>query len=139
MKTNQLGFTLLEAMVAIVILSMSLFATYSWINVSIQTLQRSSEVLTEEVLINEVLDRLVIHGDQDVGGRLYKGDQSLEWEKILVEKKQGKNNIGSTSFHDHTLYDIKITLKKDQRKTVVHQTRLVESVQVREPAEALFL
>ena len=40
-SVNQSGFTLLEAMVAIVVLSMSLFASYSWIDVSVQSLARS--------------------------------------------------------------------------------------------------
>lgn len=139
MKANQTGFTLLEAMVAIVILSMSLFATYAWINISVQTLQRSSETLTEEILVNEFLQMVVISGTHETEGRLERDGQVLEWRKVSVAKKEGRNNIGSVGFHDHMLFDVEISLKKSDRLTASHVTRLVESVQVREPEEALFL
>ena len=59
-SVNQRGFTLLEAMVAIVVLSMSLFASYSWIDVSTQSLVRSERILSQEWLVAEFLERMAI-------------------------------------------------------------------------------
>ena len=65
-SASQAGFTLLEAMVAIIVLSMSLFASYSWIDVSVQSLVRSEQMFAQELLLNEFSERLAIVEIQDV-------------------------------------------------------------------------
>lgn len=139
MKPDQSGFTLLEAMVAIVVLSMSLFATYSWINVSVQILQRSDEIFTQELLVNDFLQEISIQDSRQAGGTLQRDDMTLVWNKVLKERKEGKNNIGRVGFHDHSMYELEITLRKGGVDVAFYRTRLVESEQVREPEEALFL
>lgn len=139
MKRDQSGFTLLEAMVSIVVLSMSLFATYSWISVSVQTLHRSDEQLTQELLIGQFIQEVSLESSDRMSGALQRDNLTLVWNKVLKEKKEGRNNIGRMGFHDHALYDIEITVRKEGRDIAAYRTRVVESEKVREPDEEIFL
>ena len=58
MESRQQGFTLIEAVVALLILTMAMTAAFSWVNVSIATLLRSDEILTRHLLVNQLLEEL---------------------------------------------------------------------------------
>lgn len=137
MKTKSLGFTLLESMAALIVLSMSLFATYSWMSVSIQTLQRSDQVLTEELLVNEFVERLV-SGSIEFDGMLNRGDVSLSWRNVSIEKASGRNNLGNRGYYDHELLELEVEIRVNGKASANHLTRIAVSDRVREPAEAIF-
>ncbi len=138
--SSQTGFTLVEAMAAIVILTMSLFATYSWINVSIETLIRSDQVLVQELMVADLIDEIdSVNLDERRSGELQRDDYELSWDARLREKKSGKNNLGTQGFYDHTFYDVHIQITRRDQLIAEYVTRKVESELVRFPSEALEL
>ena len=134
MRNSQSGFTLVEAMVSIVILTMSLVATYSWVNVSIQMLLRSDEVMTQELLIGNLTEELeLIDLDQVNRGAMSLEDLRLEWEAIPLESKSGVNNRGMIGYYDHTLYDVEINVFRSAMPVAAYVVRRVTSRRVRDP------
>jgi prepilin-type N-terminal cleavage/methylation domain-containing protein len=131
---RQRGFTLLEAMVATVVLTMSLFATYSWVDVSIQMLIRSDEVMTQELLVSDFLEELdLIDLQKTQDGTLAREDLRLEWLATPIETKSGVNNRGIRGYWDHTLYRVEISIYRSSQLIASFDTRQVSSDQVREP------
>ena len=134
MRNSQSGFTLVEAMVSIVILTMSLVATYSWVNVSIQMLLRSDEVMTQELLIGNLTEELeLIDLDQVNRGEMSLEDLRLEWEAIPLESKSGVNNQGMIGYYYHTLYDVEINVFRSAVPVSAYVVRRVTSRRVRDP------
>lgn len=133
-RSSQFGFTLLEAMVSITILATALFATFSWVNVSLQTFVRADRILVGEIATNELLEQLQLTDFSSTkSGDLLYDDLLLVWEARLLESKSGKNNRGMTGYFDHDLYEISIQGIRDSRLTFVHMTHFVVSRRVREP------
>lgn len=134
MKNKERGFTLIEAMVAIIILSSSLFATFSWVNVGIETLVRAENTLEQEVLIDELIEQLYVTNLSDVRkGRLERGVLVLEWQASPVDSRSGVNNRGVRGLYDHTLHELKIDVLRGGNKVGSHRTRMVTSRRVRNP------
>ena len=134
MRPRQSGFTLLESIVAIVILSMGLLATYSWVSVSIDALVRSGEVFSQEALASEALAQLEnVDLENQQTGVIEQGDLQVVWEATPVEKKSGVNSAGYTSLYDHTLFDVTFDVRKGNRLLARYQTKAVSSDQVRTP------
>lgn len=134
MKKRQTGFTLLEAMVSIVILSMSSFAIYSWVSISVEMLIRSDEVLAQEQLVTEAIERLK-HTDMDVQkrGEFSSGELILSWRAEELEKKESRNNADFIGYHDLTLYNIRIAVTKNENLVAQYETRHLVSRRVRDP------
>ena len=139
MRFKQKGFTLIEAMVAIVILTMSLFATYSWVNVSIEMLVRSDVVMAQELLVDELLDDLSLAGPDVMQGEIFRDNLRLVWRADALEVEKGRNNLGSLGYFDHTLFEITADVYSDETLVATYRTRQVRSVQTREPSEELSL
>ena len=134
MKFRQTGFTLLESMAAIVILTMGLLATYGWIDISVRSLVKVNEVTAQELIISEFLENLSITNLETTRqGRVMFKERTLEWKARPIETKSGVNNIGFVGLYDHTLYNIDITLKNSGRPVGHFSTRYVTTRRVREP------
>lgn len=134
MKNEQRGFTLVEAMVAIMILTMSLFAVYGWANVSIQMLVRSDEVLTQELMLKELSEQLsIINLKAQPSGEIALHDLQANWIATPVESASGRNNIGTIGYYDHTLYQIDIEVMHGRQIVATYVTRKVESIRTRDP------
>ncbi|MBO6556853.1 MAG: prepilin-type N-terminal cleavage/methylation domain-containing protein [Pseudomonadales bacterium] len=133
-RQKSLGFTLLEAMVAVVVMTMGLFATYSWINVNIQSLIRAEQVVDQEILIEELIEELLLTDFSEVdSGEVQSGFQSVRWSAGMVEKRSGVNARGIVGLYDHRLYEIRIDVYSNGVQVGEHFVRLVNSEQVREP------
>ena len=131
---HQAGFTLLEAMVAIIVLSTSLFASYSWIDVSVQSLVRSEQIFVQEMLINELLERLAIVEFEEVdGGDIQIGKYTLVWSAEPVEIRKGVTKTGFEGLYEHTLFDVDVGVILGGQLVAEHETRFVATKQVREP------
>ena len=131
---HQAGFTLLEAMVAIIVLSTSLFASYSWIDVSVQSLVRSEQIFVQEMLINELLERLAIVEFEEVdGGDIQIGKYTLVWSAEPVEIRKGVTKTGFEGLYEHTLFDVDVGVVLGGQLVAEHETRFVATKQVREP------
>lgn len=122
-------------MVAIVILTMTLIASYSWINISIQMLIRVDEVMSQELLLDELLEEIYLTDlDTTRSGQLSRGGLSATWEARPIESKSSRNLRDRIGFYDHTLYGIEISVSSETAEIGAWTTRRVTSRRVRDPS-----
>jgi len=129
------GFTLVEAMVALVIFSMSAMGIYSWINTNLISLNRVAIVAESEFVVNSAIERLKLvdlrnetEGSFDVAG--YR----VDWNAELMEPwTYGMALRGTKSLYDLGLYVVSIHLSKNNRVVATYSYRQAAWYQAREP------
>ena len=129
------GFTLVEAIVALVVLSMSLMATYGWIQLSAEMLIKTDEVSSQEVGINLLVEELQgVNFYQQTAGE-YEYEQLLfKWvAEPYEEMRPGRSKVGLEAAWDHRLYMISIAVFRDVTLVENYRLRLVNSVLARPP------
>ena len=133
--TRRTGFALIEAIVAIAVLSMTLLAAYGWINVSIEMLVKSDDMVTQELAIDRLTDQLRHHDfGQSTGGSFQYENLEFEWQAHLLEPiRPGKNMLGRTGLFDHGLYLVDINVSRLSHQIASYSVRIVHSERVREP------
>ncbi|MBO6564941.1 MAG: hypothetical protein JJ956_09385 [Pseudomonadales bacterium] len=121
-------------MVAVVILSTSMLATYSWINQSVEMLRRSDQMLIQELALSEVLEQVRLNDfdDQD-SGEFSRGQVTINWEARPLEQRDGRNNRNIRGFYVHTLFDLSLEVQHELERARVYSTRVVRSKLVRQP------
>ena len=129
------GFTLVEAIVALVVLSMSLMATYGWIQLSAEMLIKTDEVSSQEVGINLLVEKLQVADFYQQTAGEYEYEQLLfKWvAEPYEETRPGRTGIGLEAAWDHRLYVISITVFRDVTLVANYRLRLVNSVLARPP------
>ena len=129
------GFTLIEAIVALVVLSMSLMATYGWIQLSAEMLIKTDEVNSQQLGLDLLVDELQSTDfSKQTGGEYEYGQLRFNWvAEPYEETRQGRNGMGLKSAYDHTLYVIFIEVFKDVTLVANYRLRRVNSVLVRPP------
>lgn len=129
------GFTLVEAMVALVIFSMAAMGIYSWINTNLISLNRVAVVAESEFVVNSVMERLKLvdlrnesEGSFDVAG--YR----VQWRAELIEPwAQGLAPRGTMSLYDLGLYHVVFDLDKNDQTVATYSYRQTAWYQAREP------
>lgn len=129
------GFTLVEAIVALVVLSMSLMATYGWIQLSAEMLIKTDEVSSQEVGLNLLVEGLQgTDFSEQTAGEYEYGQLSFKWVAEPYEKtRPGRSGPGLEAAWDHTLYVISIVIFRDSTLVANYRLRMVNSVLVRPP------
>ncbi|RZA07812.1 MAG: prepilin-type N-terminal cleavage/methylation domain-containing protein [Moraxellaceae bacterium] len=132
--SNSRGFTLLEAMVALVIFSMVAIGIYSWINTNLITLNRLAEVAATEQVLNSSVERLkLVDMTKETSGRFNVNGYWVEWNADLLEPwKNGVTAAGAIGLYDLGLFNIKLTFTKDDRVVGGSEYRYTAYKQVRE-------
>lgn len=133
--TSERGFTLIEAIVALVIFSMAAMGIYSWINTNLISLNRVAVVAESEFVVNSAMERLKLvdlrnesEGAFDVAGYL------VQWRAELVEPwKQGLSPRGTLSLYDLGLYQVTLELNKNGQPVTTYNYRQTAWYQAREP------
>ena len=113
LRTRQAGFTLLEAIVALVLISSAGLALFSWINGSIMTLSRIHDVnARSEATMNvlEYMDRvnpmLMPEGTAPLGA------YSVSWRSQAVSNiSEGVNYPRGQSLYQMALYSTAVSVK----------------------------
>lgn len=118
MKNN--GFSLLEAMVAMVILSSSLMACYAWFSQGINALIKSNDTLVERYIVEDLLQRINLV--ELAPGSLQKDvidGYDVEWSSSLLEPtRRGRSATGAPSAYDLSLYNIEFHIRKHDRTVI---------------------
>lgn len=136
MTTKQAGFTLLEAMVALVILASASMSIYALFNTNLITLTRVRETTQEIPLARHAIRYLSAmnltapaSGEFEVDGAL------IRWNAELVEPyRQSQNGRGFMGYFQLGLYNVTFTIFADGEALGTHELRVVGHEKVREPS-----
>lgn len=136
MSVRCTGFTLLEAIVALVILSGGLLAAYAWFSQDMRHLIKINDLALEETVVSEAVDRLeLVDFAKQATGDFQWGDYQVMWEAVPLEpSKQGRTPAGGVSLYDLTLYQVHMRLSYRGRHFASPQLRMVKYRQARKPA-----
>lgn len=114
---NQRGFTLLEAIVALVLLASTGIALLSWINTNLMSLQRVQQAQQRQQAIQNALVFMeTINPLEKPQGKETIGIYQIDWNVTAIElPKDGVTSIGGISLFQVGLYEteVKVMVKKD--------------------------
>jgi general secretion pathway protein I len=129
------GFTLIEAIVALVIMTAALTGLFSWVNTDLITLRRVEAVIVTQELLQEALrqiDLLPVEEKQEGGTTL--GEYQLQWEARLVEPVMpSRGRGGKLGLYDISLYDVSFSLHTSDTELGQWSVRRLSYQQVRQP------
>lgn len=111
------GFTLLEAIVAMVVFSMGAFALYGWLSTNMITLDRIRVQQQQEVAFASALDLIRRSNPmQSPAGQRSVGDVTVTWSSKLVEPiKPNVDQSGMPGNFNMGLYDVRVVVSRDGR------------------------
>jgi general secretion pathway protein I len=132
--TKSRGFTLLEAMVALAIFSMTAIGIYSWINTNLITLNRLAEVAATEQVLNSSMERLkLVDMSTETSGRFNVNGYWVNWKAEPIEPwKNGVTAAGAIGLYDVGLLNVNLVFTKDDRSAGGYHYRHTAYKQVRE-------
>lgn len=133
-SAHERGFTLLEAMVALVIFSMVAIGIYSWVNTNLITLNRLAEVAATEQVLNSSVERLkLVDMSKETSGRFNVNGYWVDWKAEPVEPwKNGVTAAGAIGLYDIGLMNVSLAFNKDGRDVGGYHYRHAAYKQVRE-------
>lgn len=111
---NQRGFTLIEAIVALVLISSTGMALFAWINSNIITLNRVQEQNAENAAAQNALEYIrIINPMKSPQGQAKLGTYNLTWQATpLLEPRDGTGYPTGNSLYQLALYQTKVDVKK---------------------------
>ena len=113
-RPPQAGFSLLEAIVAMVVMATALLALYSWLSASTlgvtraQAQARALEDSRTALALMETINPLA-----EPSGRRQLGDIEVAWESTEVApRRTGTTRSGRPSLFDVALYEVQVTVHR---------------------------
>ena len=131
------GFTLLEAIVALVAFSMGAFALYGWLSTNMITLERIRDRQQVEAAMHSALDIVRRTNPMETPtGQREVGDLLVSWTSVPLESlRPNADQSGYPGFYTVGLYDATIRVLRDGRELHVFHVRQIGWKQVRNGAE----
>jgi general secretion pathway protein I len=122
----QQGFSLLEAIVALVILASTCMALFAWINGSLLQLQRAELYVEAGPAIASASQYLkTVDLSQRPSGTFSSGEINIDWQARPVESDATKSPAFGGSNFLLSLYDVSLTARTSARTLPPLQTRVV--------------
>lgn len=127
------GFTLLEAIVALVVFSLGAFALYGWLSTNVITLNRILERQQLEVAMHSALDLIRRSNPMEAPtGQRKVGDFTVTWSSTPLEPpKGGVDQSGGPSIFMVGLYELDVRATRDGKEVHAFRVRQVGWKQVR--------
>ena len=127
------GFTLLEAIVAMVIFAMAASTLYAWQASNMLTIDRVAALARREQLVRDALGVLrEVNPMQDPRGTRSVGDLRVHWRaQAITPEVEGKSQIGSPSAYNLRLYVLDVEVRLRDQEALRFQVRQTGYKQVR--------
>jgi general secretion pathway protein I len=131
---RQQGFSLLEAIVAMVLVATTGMALFAWINTNLISLGRAHAVTERaEAITNALAYMEHVNPAEQPEGRVTLGQLELEWQSKIIEPlKDGANHPMGLSDYQVGLYDMQVELQQEQKQLATFVLRQVGYRQVRD-------
>jgi len=136
MRKSAAGFTLLEAIVALVVFSLGAFALYGWLSTNIIALDRIRAHRTTEAATYSALEvvRRVNPMDTPTGERAI-GDLEVRWTSTPVAPaRDSVTQIGRPNLFQAGLFDLEVVVASEAGELARFHVRQMGYHQVRERA-----
>ena len=127
------GFTLLEAIVAMVIFSLGAFALYGWLSTNLITLERVIAQREAEVAVRSALDLVHrVNPMEHPSGDRTVGSLQVRWNATLVEPaRPSVSQVGMPTLFEVGLYTLDVRVSRDGEELHRFEVRQAGSRQVR--------
>jgi general secretion pathway protein I len=131
---GQRGFSLLESVVALVIIASAGWALFSWLNASIVSLRRVEDANARSAAtVNAVEFMQSVNPMQRPQGQVDLGDTRIRWTATpLTQPLAGVNPNRGRSDFDLALYDTVVRASRDDRPWFELRMKLVGYKRVRQ-------
>jgi general secretion pathway protein I len=130
------GFSLLEVIVALVLITSTGMALFSWMNTNTMSLQRVQFVQQRNIATRNALMYInTINPLQTPQGSTTLGSYIVNWNsKTLEPPKDGMAHTGGQGFYQVGLYEVAVEVQDLDKQALANFTvREVGYVQVRKP------
>lgn len=126
-RRNAQGFTLLEAIVALVVFTMGAFALYGWLSTNVITLNRIRERQQIEMVTHSALDLIRRSNPMESPeGERRVGNVTVTWTAKLVEPaRAGSSQTGGPTLFVVGLYDMDVRVIRGGRELQAFHVRQV--------------
>lgn len=114
-RSHQRGFSLLEAVVSIVLISTTGLALFSWINSNLISLGRVQETNARAEATQNALEYMAAVNPMLVpSGKASLGDKDLTWDaKLITPVKDGTGYPMGTGLWQFALYETNVTIAQE--------------------------
>lgn len=140
MKSNQRGFTLLEAVVAIAIFAMGATALYGWINTNLITLARADQVIQRASAVESAIEFMaMVDPVEQPQGITEMGTLRIQWETtspLYVSDVLDEQN--QKTINQAAIYPATVTLFRSDKQLFQFQMSLIGVKKVRTLNEIIF-
>ncbi|MEM0952931.1 MAG: type II secretion system protein [Pseudomonadota bacterium] len=132
-STAEQGFTLLEAIVALVVLASALASLFGLINTDLRSLRRAEAVVSSQNIMQEALEQLqLLPLADDANGIMRIGGVQLRWSARLLEPVSvGRTPRGGVGAYDHSLYQVALAVGEPGQEQATWITRVTQHIRVR--------
>ena len=132
-RRKVVGFTLLEAIVALVIFTMGALALYGWLSTNVITLNRIRDRQQVEETLHSALDLIRRSNPMQVPtGKREVGDLEVRWTSAPVEPpRPNVDQTGTPGIFMVGLYDVRVRVLRGQRELHAFNVRQIGWDQVR--------
>lgn len=136
---RQHGFSLLEAIVALVLVASTGMALLDWINSNLITLQRVGAVQQRQAAIRNALTFMeLVNPLLEPKGQADLEVYTIRWHAQPVElPKEGISTLGYMSLYRVGLYDTEVSVYADEQRLAQFNVRQAGFEQVYQPSSLL--